>query len=729
VLLAPTVKMDDTTGRIAFQSESTANSFLHDGILTTSGYFGQRPGVAGSLALESTQELQVLAATYPAEFGHAMGGVVNAVTRGGGNYFHGGGYDYLRPNSFSATPRFASGQNLLGRSNQAGANFGGPILRDHLFFFANFENLTDHFQGLNRITSPLLADASGSRIAASNCTATAAQCAAAIQFLQSQMNVVAPFSQHWTSGLGRLDYRRGETHSLNFEFNGANQSSPDAARQQLVAPNGGLLGLRNSTEDTRFARFAWTAAPARSWVSELRAGMVQDRWFDPASTPSLSTGNVAITVAGAAVGNPHPNPETLDEKRYELVENLTWTTGSHTVRLGADVSRTHDFVDALKSSGAYTYPTLTAFAQDFSGSASRSYTNFTQQLGTSTHQVPYRDLNVYAQDTWKAVPRVSLTFGVRWDKTFLPQPSVSNSTYYQTGTIPSSNIAFSPRLSLAYLLTDTTAIRAGYGFFYAPYPGQAIDSLLEGNGLTQTRVTVNPNQANAPLFPRVPVLTSLPVGSTSLMYAAGKLRNPHSQQATLALEKRVSHAATVTFSLLNSHTTKLWTGTDVNLTAPVKSVTYPIDDASGAAVGSYTTTLWTAKNDPKYAQIFQITSGGSAWYNAAVVEFRQTMAHGLSLQASYTLSHATGTNTGPLYAGVFPLTSSPGDFATDKADLSTDQRHRAVFNWTWQPRVTRSSSPLARYVANGWELSGIARWHPGSPYRRPCCSRETSSRR
>ena len=707
VLLAPTVKMDDTTGRVAFQSETVANSFLHDGILTTSGYFGERPGIAGSLTLDSTQELQVLAATYPAEFGHAMGGVVNAVTPGGGNYFHGGGYDYLRPSGLSATERFAPGQNLLGRSNQAGADFGGPILRDRLFFFADFENLTDHFQGLNRITSPLLAP--------SNCTATAAQCAAAIQFLQSQMNVAAPFSQHWTNGLGRLDYRRGETHSLNFEFNAANQSSPEAARQQLVAPNGGLLGLQNSTENTRFARFAWTAAPARSWVSELRAGMVQDHWFDPASTPSLATGNIAITVAGVTVGNPHPNPETLDEKRYQLVENLTWTTGSHTVRLGADVSRTHDFVDALKSAGAYTYPTLTAFAQDFSGGTSRSYTNFTQQFGTSAHQVPYRDLNLYAQDTWKAVPRVSLTFGVRWDKTFLPQPSVSNSTYYQTATIPSSNIAFSPRLSLAYLLTDTTVVRIGYGFFYAPYTGQAIDSLLQGNGLTQTWVTVNPNQTNAPLFPRVPVFTGVPVGATNLVYAAGKLRNPHSQQATLALEKRVSHATTVTLNLVNNHTTKLWTGTDQNLTAPVKSVTYPIDDANGVAVSSYTTTLWTAKNDPKYAQIFQITNGGSAWYNAAALEFRQTMTHGLSLQASYTLSHATGTNTGPLYAGLFPLTSSPGDFATDKADLSTDQRHRAVLNWTWQPKVTRSNSPLARYVANGWELSGIATLASGQP--------------
>ena len=78
---------------------------------------------------------------------------------------------------------------------------------------------------------------------------------------------------------------------------------------------------------------------------------------------------------------------------------------------------------------------------------------------------------------------------------------------------------------------------------------------------------------------------------------------------------------------------------------------------------SYTTNVWTVKNDPKYAQIFQVENGGSAWYNAAALELRQRMAHGLSLQASYTWSHATGTSAGPLYMGVFPLSSIAGDNA------------------------------------------------------------------
>ncbi len=714
VAMAAGVNVDALTGRLIFLGAIASNTVLQDGLSVTNTYSNARPGIADGLTLNGTQEFQVLSAAYPAEFGRTAGGVVNTVSPGGGNLFHGGAYGYLRPGGWSATERFAPGQNLLGDRNQIGADFGGPVRHDQLFFFANFERMTDHFDGLNNITSPTLVDGSG-HIATSACTATAAQCAAAIKFLTGQMNVLAPFSQNWTSGLGRIDYRRSEVNSFNLAFNGMNQSSPEAARRQLVATDGGLLGLQNSTEDTRYARMAWTSAPTASWFSELHLGMFNDRWSSPASTAALPTGNVAVTVAGATVGNPYPNSSRLDEKRYQLVENLTWTSGSHSLRLGADVSRTHDTVDSLQSAGAYYYPTLTAFAQDFSGGTTRNYTNFTQQFGTSAHVVPYTEIDAYLQDTWKALPRVSITVGVRWDKSLLPQPPVTNSTYFSTGTIPSSNIAFAPRVSLGYLVNDTTVIRAGFGFFYQPYSGQFTDALLEGNGLSQTSITVNPTQAGAPLFPHVLSYTSAPAGSTNLIYAANKLRNPHTQQASLALEKQLAHATTVTLSLISTRAIKLWTVSDQNLAAPTKTLTYPIDNASGAAVSSYTTNVWTVKNDAKYAQIFQVGNGGSAWYNAAALELRQRMTHGLSLQAAYTWSHATGTDAGPLYAGVFPLSSIAGDNGSDKGTLPTDQRQRAVFNWTWQPTVTHNDSPFARYLANGWRFSGIASLASGQP--------------
>jgi hypothetical protein len=573
-------------------------------------------------------------------------------------------------------------------------------------YFANIESLTDHFDGLNQIATPLLTP--------SSCTATAAQCAAAVKYIQSQMNVLTPFRDHWTSGLGRIDYRRSEANTINLEFRATNATSPEEAQRQMIAPNGGLLGLSNSIEDTRYGKIGWTSAPTPSSVNELRLGLVEDRYFEPPSTASLATGNVAITVAGANVGAAHPGFTALNEHRYQLVDNLTMTSGSHTLRLGADLSRTRDSLNWLDSAGAYTYPTLTAFAQDFGGGTARSYTNFTQQFGNAIRQVPYKELGAYAQDTWRAIPRVDITVGVRWDKAFLPQPAVANPNYYQTGTIPSSNIAFAPRVSLAYRFNDDTVVRAGFGFFYAPYTGQQLDALLNGNGLTETSITVNPNQTNSPIFPKL-LTFGTSAGWANLMYPVSKLRNPHTQQTSLAIERQIARHTTIALSLVDSRATKLWTGNDINLTPPVKTATYPIDDASGAVVNSYTTSIWTNRNDSRYAHIWEIDNGGSSRYDAASLELRRRMSHGLSVQALYTWSHATGINTGPLVNGVFPLISTPLAGAADKADLPTDQRHRAVLDWTWQPTLMRGDSWMARYLVNGWQLSGIASAASGQP--------------
>jgi hypothetical protein len=249
---------------------------------------------------------------------------------------------------------------------------------------------------------------------------------------------------------------------------------------------------------------------------------------------------------------------------------------------------------------------------------------------------------------------------------------------------------------------------------YAPYTGQQLDALLNGNGLTTTSVTVNPNQTNAPIFPRVLTFPTS-ANSSNLMYPVSKLRSPKTQQISLALERQISRHTTVTLGMVDSRASKLWTGNDINLAVPVKSATYPILDTTGATVSSYTTSIWTTRNDSRFAHIWEIGNAGWSRYDAGYLDVRHRMSHGLSLQATYTLSHAVGINTGPLVDGVFPLVSIPLSAGTDKADLPTDQRHRATLNWTWEPTLVHSSSWAARYLVNGWEVSGIAFAASGQP--------------
>ncbi|HLJ16777.1 MAG TPA: hypothetical protein VKV15_19940, partial [Bryobacteraceae bacterium] len=634
---------------------------------------------------------------------------MNAVTQSGSNNYHGAAYNYSRITGLVAHDRYAMGQSLLHRQNQAGASVGGPILHDKLFFFANFELLDGHFDGLNRISNPLIADGTGTQVLASNCTATAAQCAAASKFLQLQMNVLTPFSDRRLSGLAKINYRRSDRNTVALEANAMNSHAPDGTQLGLVAPNGGLLGLQNSSDHTRYGKAEWTSAPSAKSVNELCFGIFEDRWDDPASLANAATGNVAVSIAGTTVGASHPDASLLSEHRYELVDNLTFTAGSHTLRFGGDLSKTRDWLDGLNdATGTYVYPSLTAFAQDFGNTGTiRSYTSFGQQLGNPIGALSAKEADLYAQDTWRPFQRLLVTAGVRWEKPFYPQPPAANTTYYQTGVITSPDINFAPRMGLAYQLNNRTVIRAGYGWFYAPLPGELLDALYLGNGETVTSITVNPTQANAPVFPKTFASGSvIPSGTQNLIYASNKLRDPRTQQATLALERRLNKDTTLTLSVLNSRGLKFWSATDTNLATPSKTETYTIDNASGQKVGSFTTQLWTGKNDATKAHIYEIENSGSSTYNALALQLRKQISYGLSVQASYTWSHAIDDVSGPAIAGFVPLNTYDSNLQFDRGNSATDQRHRVAIDWMWQPTV-KSDWAAARYLLNGWGISGI----------------------
>jgi hypothetical protein len=703
---APLVSVDQRNGQTVVAGVPSSNMFLADGIASTSTY-SARPGVANLFSTETVQEFQTLSANYPSEFGNAMGGVVNAVTRSGSNNYHGSAYEYFTTQGLVANQRYAMGNSLLQRQNQFGATLGGPVQHDRIFFFANVEALDGRGDGLNRITSPVLADPFGISIPTSTCKATAAQCTAAIKFIQSQMNVLVPLTDRWVNGMAKIDYRRSERNNFNFTVNAMNARSPNGGPIEDVAANGGLLGINNSKDQTRYAKAAWTSAPTQNSLNELRLGLFEDRLLDPASQTQLSTGNIGITVAGATVGDPHSYSSSLNERRLQFGDNISITSNTHSFRAGGDLWGTRDVINSFNSAGTYVYPSLTAFAQDFT-TGGRDYTYFMQDFGNPLRSEPSREYNLYALDTWRPFPTLTLIAGVRWEKPRLPQPSQANPSYYQTGTIASPNIDFAPRISAAWLADDRTVVRFGYGWFYAPMPGQLLDALLEGNGVNLTGTIVNPNQTGAPAFPNVVSASSILSGTTDLMYSSNKLRNPHTQEFTLAVERNLGHDTTLTISAVRSRGFKLWSVSDINQAIPTTSKTYAIDNASGQQVSTYTTLIWNTKNDPKFAHIYDMENAGGSWYSAVAADLRKRMSHGISVQASYTWSKSITNATAPTLAGYLPVNTTNGDVLDDKGPAPTDQRHRISVNWVWQPTVAGSVTPAFRHLVNGWSLSGLA---------------------
>ena len=711
VLQAPTVSTDSALGVIAFQGLPIANSILLDGISTANTYyFLQRPGIARQISQDAVEEVQTLVTAASAEFGRSMGGMVNAVTRSGGNSFHGAGYGYLAKPTLSSAERYAMGRSLFQKQGQEGGSLGGPVLPGKVFFFLHAEVLNGSFQDMNRITSPMIANSAGTSVLSSNCKASAAACAAATQFIQAQMNVVSPLSERLLTGLAKIDYRRSDRNTFGVEANAMNSRFPARAQTGNVAPDGGLLGLGNSRDDTRYGRASWISAPNETSINEARFGMFEDRFSDPASQTNLSTGNVGIDVEGVKLGATHPYPAAVMERRYQLVDNFSKTALGHSLKLGFDASQTRDSINELaNSNGTFFYSSLTAFAQDLTTVNSRNYSYFTQTLGNPVRSLRTREIHVYVQDTWKATRNLTFTGGFIWEKTKTSQPTETLTPYYSTGTIPSRTLNLTPRASLAYLLSPRTAFRASYGWYFTPLTGQIVDALFLGNSLYQTNILVNPNQTGALVFPKVFTPTgTLPNGTPNIMYAVSKMRQPYTQQITAALERRVSVDTVLTVNAMNIRGQKLWTAADVNLAAPTKTETYTVENANNQATSTFVTNVYTARNDGTKAQVFQVENGGSSWYNAVAVQLRKQVARSLSVQASYTWSHSIDDVSGtPVVPGI-PSNSTPSNYAGDRGNSEADQRQRGAVNFVWQPTVIKSNSSFARFLLNGWEVSGIA---------------------
>ncbi len=527
------------------------------------------------------------------------------------------------------------------------------------------------------------------------------------------MNVTVPRSVDSPDGLLKLDYRPSQTHSFTLEANALHRRTPDGAETEAVASNGGLLGYNaNQDEETRYGKASWTSVLGGHAINELRGGWFKDRISDyPDSSLLPSTGLVDVSVAGANIGANPAYPSVLSEQRFELVDNLTLTGGSHSLKVGVDFSKTEDWLDQLYSrNGSYTYPSLTAFADDFSGPVInlRNYTNFAQTFGNPIVDLHPKVISAYAQDTWKATRRLTVIAGVRFEKALLPQPTDSNATYFQTTSIPSPNTDFAPRIGLAYLVNDRTVVRAGLGFYYEPFPGQLLDALFTGNGVYQTNALVNAPQTGSPVFPRlIPSAAAIPSGSENVIYPTNKFRNPYTEQGTVSVERRLTGDTTLTVSYIDNRGLKLWSAYDSNLDPATVTKTYTIDNASGGAAGTYSTLIWTAKNDEGHAHVYDVNNEGMSRYRGLAIQLRRQMSHGLTVQASYTWSHAIDDISGSPLIGFVPATTSVGDYRADQGNSALDQRNRAVVSWTWQPTVTSNDSLVARYLLNGWQVSSI----------------------
>jgi len=155
VLSSPGVAPDGAFGLLSFRGVAGHNSFLTDGNDTTNQFYNENAGrtrISSPISQEAVQEFQVISSNFSAEYGNAMGGVINTVTKSGSNDTHGTAYWFFRNRSLNARDRYAL-FNPQDIRNQFGASLGGHIIKDKLFYFANYEGTRRDFPAINSLST------------------------------------------------------------------------------------------------------------------------------------------------------------------------------------------------------------------------------------------------------------------------------------------------------------------------------------------------------------------------------------------------------------------------------------------------------------------------------------------------------------------------------------------------------------------------------------------------
>ena len=297
VLLTPGVSNDGNYGLLSFRGVAGQNSFLVDGIDTTEQFYNENAGrtrIAAQISQDAVQEFQVVSSNYSAEYGRAMGGVVNTVTRSGGNAVHGTGYMFYRSTGFNARDPFATFVPSEKRT-QTGGSLGGPIKKDKLFFFLNTEVTRRNFpiaSSLNTVavdpstqTWKICGVASAGMPAA-----TAAQCAA-INALLPRFYGSIPRTLDQELYFGKLDYRASDRNSFSASFNFLHAKSPNGIQTGASLTTGSAItGNGDDAVTVRNGRLLWTAVPGSSFVNEFRFGFATDRQADTFNNSLLGGG-------------------------------------------------------------------------------------------------------------------------------------------------------------------------------------------------------------------------------------------------------------------------------------------------------------------------------------------------------------------------------------------------------------------------------------------------------
>jgi hypothetical protein len=764
VLLTPTVNVGRSTA-VGAQSpfQETVLELSFGGLREThSAFFGldgidYATSISGvqreSPSQDWVQEFRVADSPYTADHGRNLGSVVNTITKSGNNAVHGSVYEFFRNNALDANnPLSAPGFDAL-RFNQFGGDVGGPIRRDKNFYFLGYE-------GQRRAESPLYSSFILNCMNNSGCMGPGTPSINQVkQLLGLQPESLGSILQvgDYDKFFGKLTSVLSDKSILNIGYffnDDRKQHIPGAAPGQGLPSSYRNNAIRDQTVYGNLLHVFgthWTSESVLSFGRRIFGLDPAGAGFEPAIVVSdlLNSGGFTGSVS------------YYSEQHVQGAENLTYVRGNHSFKFGGDVepvwitAHTTFFTPGAGIFTPQSFFGAPPFTSPPFGPGTPVEFLFLQPRSFFGQQIPQRTLpfetglyagpaaadfndstnlqflhklsGFYAQDQWKARPRLTFTLGLRYDIDFFPS---ATDVRVEGKMHPTNYGNVQPRAGLAYSFRHGKGVvRAGFGLFTGPFDYSDIMVGWQGaSAFTNMNQPILPDFANPSsslvgfgrsgivgvdgpflasqafsnfahngIYPDPTTLLQFPLG-----YVKRKFPNAYAEESSLEVENEIATDLFVTVGYQFVHALRL----------PV------YDSINGVPDGTLPSGVQNfAPADPNFGFSLEATPTGYSIYHAGTISVRKAFAHHYSILGNYTYSKSIDISTD------VQLTDTPMDYLhpwLDRALSDNDMRHHFVLALmgdspsTWSPvlrdfkvsMLNTLQSPRYYTVLAGFDVNG-----------------------